>query len=217
MALVQLATGRREVPLDEQLAGLEIARDRYHALADRVREEYSAADVPLLAWGQERAVRRIAQAYEKSIANLTAKAVSHPEPVRPQASATVEIPRWQFMALFAMSIFAVAAGLVGLTHSAAPRKATDSNLPVSSVSIPVLVPRAALPENPAPPHVAPEIGQANAPPRAGAALRIEAPPVATHRASRPALHRHPGRAVPHKKISRTRKHQTLRSPASNHL
>src|ERR1700754_3017191 len=123
MALVQLAAGRREVPFEEQLIGLREARDRYNALADRVREEYSAADVPLLAWGQERAVRRIAQAYEKSIANLTAKAASHPEDAQPQASATaasiatVEIPRWQLMALFAVSIFAVAAGLVGLTHS----------------------------------------------------------------------------------------------------
>jgi hypothetical protein len=223
MALVQLAAGRREVPFEEQLVGLKDARDHYNALADRVRDEYSAADVPLLAWGQERAVRRIAQAYEKSIANLTAKAALHPEGGQSQAPAlavsvaTVEIPRWQLMALFAVSIFAVAAGLVGLTHSSAPSKFPDSNPPAPSVSIPVLAPRIAMPENSEPPHVAPDMRQADAPPNAAVTPQIEVPSVVPHRASRPALHRHSAHAVLHKKISRTRKHQSLRSSAPNHL
>jgi hypothetical protein len=222
MALVQLAAGRREVPFEEQLTGLRDARDRYNALADRVREEYSTADVPLLAWGQERAVRRIAQAYEKSIANLTAKAALHPEDAQPQAAnavsvPTVEIPRWQLMALFAVSIFAVAAGLVGLTHSSVRREFSDSSPLAPSVSIPVLAPRDAMPEISAPPHVAPDMQQTNAPPNAAVSPGIDARPVVPHRASRPALRRHSSHAALHKKTSRTRKHQSLRSSVSNHL
>jgi hypothetical protein len=223
MAFVQLAAGRREVPFDEQLAGLRVARDRYNALADQVREEYATADVPLLAWGQERDVRRIAQAYEKSIANLTAKAALYREDARPRASAnaaavtTVEIRRWQLMVLFAVSIFAVAAGLVALTRSpfSAPAlgKFSGSNPPAPSVTIPVFAPRVAIPESLAPPHVASDPGLANVQPD----TVVEVPLAVQHRASRPALHRHPAHAVLHKKISRTRKHQSLRSPALNHL
>jgi hypothetical protein len=117
------------------------------------------------------------------------------------------------MALFAVSTFAVGAGVVALTHVPTSGKFADSNPPAPSVTIPVLVPRVALPENPAPPHVALDPGQISAQPDVAVPPEIKALPVIPHRASRPALHRH---AVLHKKISRTRKHQSLRSAALNH-
>jgi len=208
MASGYLAAGRREASLDEQLAGLRVARDHYHALADQVREEFSAADVPLLAWGQERDVRRIAEAYEKSIANMSAKAALRGEKA-PRPSASIEMPRWLLLALCAAAIVGCTAGLMALTHASLPEKSSDAGLTAPLVTIPVAAPRSAMPAEVAPPHVV--LGADKPDAAVTPAFEKQAP---FHRVLQPAAHRH---AVPHKKSSRTRKHQSLRPSALNRL
>jgi len=78
-----MMNARKEMSSAEQLVELRKARDRYKALADRFREEGDAAagrfeteSDPLIVMQDklrhERDARRIANAYEKSIANIVA-------------------------------------------------------------------------------------------------------------------------------------------------
>lgn len=78
-----MAHGRIEMSSAEQLVELRKARDRYKALADHFREEgdalasrFESEGDPLIVMQEklkyERDARRIANAYEKSIANLVA-------------------------------------------------------------------------------------------------------------------------------------------------
>ena len=79
-----MMNARKEMSSAEQLVELRKARDRYKALADRFREEGDAAanqfeseSDPLIVMQEklkhERDARRIANAYEKSIANIVAR------------------------------------------------------------------------------------------------------------------------------------------------
>ena len=78
-----MAQGRIEMSSAEQLVELRKARDRYKALADRFREEgdalasrFESEGDPIIVMQEklrhERDARRIASAYEKSIANIEA-------------------------------------------------------------------------------------------------------------------------------------------------
>jgi len=78
---MRMMQGRREMSSAEQLVELRKARDRYKALADRFREEGNALAGRVERHGDpvtvmqeklahERDARRIANAYEKSIANI---------------------------------------------------------------------------------------------------------------------------------------------------
>jgi hypothetical protein len=78
-----MANARRETTSAEQLVELRKARDRYKALADQFREEGDAVASQFQSEGdplavmeeklkRERDARRIANAYEKSIANIVA-------------------------------------------------------------------------------------------------------------------------------------------------
>jgi hypothetical protein len=67
-----MISARREMTSAEQLAGLREARDRYNALADKFRDEGDPLVVMEEKLKHERDARRIANAYEKSIANIVA-------------------------------------------------------------------------------------------------------------------------------------------------
>jgi len=80
---IRMVHGRIEMSSAEQLVELRKARDRYKALADRFREEgdalasrFESDGDPLIVMQEklkhERDARRIANAYEKSIANIEA-------------------------------------------------------------------------------------------------------------------------------------------------
>ena len=64
--------GRIETKPVEQLMELRKARDRYTALADQLRDDVDHLPDPEERSKREQDARRIAQAYEKSIANLVA-------------------------------------------------------------------------------------------------------------------------------------------------
>ena len=68
-----MVQGRIEVTPEEQLQGLREARDRYVALADRLRDGADIQEIPEKKLELERDARRIANAYEKSIANSIAR------------------------------------------------------------------------------------------------------------------------------------------------
>ncbi|MES2255037.1 MAG: hypothetical protein V4559_08350 [Pseudomonadota bacterium] len=82
-----MAQGRKEMTSAEQLVELRKARDRYKALADSFRKEgdiladrFRDEGDPLIVMEEklkrERDARRIANAYEKSIANIVASSTS---------------------------------------------------------------------------------------------------------------------------------------------
>lgn len=82
-----MAQGRKEMTSAEQLVELRKARDRYRALADSFRKEgdiladrFRDEGDPLIVMEEklkrERDARRIANAYEKSIANIVASSTS---------------------------------------------------------------------------------------------------------------------------------------------
>jgi hypothetical protein len=65
-----MTRGRIETTPAEQLIALQKARDQYVALADRLRDSADAPGSAEEKARQERDARRIADAYEKSIANM---------------------------------------------------------------------------------------------------------------------------------------------------
>ena len=65
-----MSQGRIEPTPTEQLAELRRARDRYNALADRLRDDPDLLQNPEEKQEHERDARRIASAYDKSIANM---------------------------------------------------------------------------------------------------------------------------------------------------
>lgn len=65
-----MTPGRIETTPAEQLIALQKARDQYVALADRLRDSADAPGGAEEKARQERDARRIADAYEKSIANM---------------------------------------------------------------------------------------------------------------------------------------------------
>lgn len=68
-----MVQGRIEVTPEEQLQGLRDARDRYAALADRLRDSAEPEGDLQKKLELERDARRIANAYEKSLANSMAR------------------------------------------------------------------------------------------------------------------------------------------------
>jgi hypothetical protein len=112
--------GRKESTPSEQLWELRKARDRYNALADRLRDgsELALADQKL---EREREARRFAAAYEKSIENMIARCRSRQIETDASTSGSAGIG-------FALLIFFVAAGGTGYfafapTHQNAPASA----------------------------------------------------------------------------------------------
>ena len=65
-----MTRGRIETTPAEQLIALQKVRDQYLALADRLRDSADAPGGAEEKARQERDARRIANAYEKSIANM---------------------------------------------------------------------------------------------------------------------------------------------------
>ena len=109
--------GRKESTPSEQLWELRKARDRYNALADRLRDgsELALADQKL---EREREARRFAAAYEKSIENMIARCRSRQIETDASTSGSAGIG-------FALLIFFVAVGGTGYfafapTHQNAP-------------------------------------------------------------------------------------------------
>lgn len=112
--------GRIEMSSTEQLLELRKARDRYKSLADRFREEgdalasqFESEGDPLIVMQEklksERDARRIANAYEKSIANIEARS----EAMR-QAKISAPGTRSIVARLAMLAIFLVAAGAITL-------------------------------------------------------------------------------------------------------
>jgi hypothetical protein len=113
--------GRKESTPSEQLWELRKARDRYNALADRLRDgpELALADEKL---EREREARRFAAAYEKSIENMIARCRSRQIETDASTSGSAGIG-------FALLIFFVAAG--GAGYFALAPTATHQNAPAS--------------------------------------------------------------------------------------
>jgi len=67
-----MTAARREIPPNEQLWALRHARDRYRALADGLKDDAGFEGTPEEKITRELEARRIAGAYEKSVANMVA-------------------------------------------------------------------------------------------------------------------------------------------------
>ncbi len=67
---------RKEMTSAEQLVELRKARDRYNALADQFRDQGDPLAAMEERLKREQDARRIANAYEKSIANIVARSAS---------------------------------------------------------------------------------------------------------------------------------------------
>lgn len=115
-----MAQGRVEMSSAEQLVELRKARDRYKALADRFREEgdalacqFESEGDPLIVMQEklrhERDARRIANAYEKSIANIEASSSLMQQAQTSQRSAGSVVTRLVVLALVLVAV--VGAGL----------------------------------------------------------------------------------------------------------
>jgi hypothetical protein len=110
--------GRKEIAPAEQLSGLRSAYGRYKALADQIRDETDFPGTEEEKQEREREARRIAHAYEKSIANMvTSCRVNHVDLDRTISGSA----RMRF-AIFACLV-AVAAGatLYVLSNPALPK------------------------------------------------------------------------------------------------
>ncbi len=115
-----MMNARREMSSAEQLVELRKARDRYKALADRFREEgdavasqFESESDPLVVMQEklkhERDARRIASAYEKSIANIVARSEA-----MQQAQTSTPGVRSLVARLIAFVVFLIAAGALFL-------------------------------------------------------------------------------------------------------
>ena len=116
-----MTTGRIEATPLEQLAALYEARDRYAALADRLQNDADTSENPEEKWEREQDARRIAQAYEKSIANMIASCRNRQIELRASTSSG------QALRLATLSLLvagAVAAGFFVFAHPTAHRIAT---------------------------------------------------------------------------------------------
>lgn len=115
-----MAQSRREMSSAEQLVELRKARDRYKTLADNFRKEGDALAArfqdegdPLIVMEeklkQEQDAQRIANAYEKSIANIVAsrEAMRQSQTLAPGA-------RSVGARLIALAVFLIAAGAIAL-------------------------------------------------------------------------------------------------------
>jgi hypothetical protein len=67
-----MTAGRQEIPPSEQLWALRHARDRYQALAERLKDDPDFEGSSEERRVRESEARRIAGAYEKSVANMVA-------------------------------------------------------------------------------------------------------------------------------------------------
>lgn len=118
-----MMNARKEMSSAEQLVELRKARDRYKALADRFREEGDAAanqfeseGDPLIVMQEklkhERDARRIANAYQKSIANIEAssEAMQQVQTSRPGVQSIAA-------RLIVLAVFLIAAGAIFLAVS----------------------------------------------------------------------------------------------------
>ena len=99
-----MVRGRIEITPSEQLAELRKARDRYAAIADHLKANPGSAKMRPENRKRERDARRIADAYDKSITNMTSKMMR----VRP-ASAS-----WVDNIGMARPLFALALGVLAL-------------------------------------------------------------------------------------------------------
>jgi len=117
---IRMAQARKEMSSAEQLVELRKARDRYKALADRFREEgdtaasqFESESDPLIVMQEklkhERDARRIANAYEKSIANIVASSEA-----MQQAQTSTPGVRSLVARLIALVVFLIAAGAIFL-------------------------------------------------------------------------------------------------------
>jgi len=130
---IRMVHGRIEMSSAEQLVELRKARDRYKALADRFREEgdalaqrFESEGDPLAVMQEklahERDARRIANAYEKSIANIVASG----EAMR-QAHASARGARSIGARLIVLLVFLIASGaiLLAVAYPGLYRQALD--------------------------------------------------------------------------------------------
>jgi hypothetical protein len=115
-----MTKGRIETSPLEQLVALYEARDRYAALADRLQSEADTSENPEEKWEREQDARRIAQAYEKSIANMIASCRNR------QIELHTSTSFGQVLRLATLSLLvagAAAAGFFAFAHPAAHRTA----------------------------------------------------------------------------------------------
>ena len=160
---MRMVRRRIETTPSEQLVALRKARDRYVAMADQLKDETGAVTTRLEDRQRERDARRIANAYEKSIANMAAKMVRAGQPSR-AISFFNNLGR-------ARPIFAVAVCLFALVALAYPGlfqslRASISAAPPAHVASPFSTSRPETPQVMRGPGIKPEDSTPSAP-RAG--------------------------------------------------
>ncbi|HXS07164.1 MAG TPA: hypothetical protein VN723_10265 [Rhizomicrobium sp.] len=148
-----MVRGRIEATPSEQLVELCKARDRYAAMADRLKDQADAITTRLEDHQRERDARRIAKAYEKSIANMTANLA--------KAKSTRSAATWLNNLGVVRPIFAVAVAILALAAMLYPvffgdrqiraaAGANSANLAHQPVQSGKIVPPAMTAVNPAP-------------------------------------------------------------------
>ncbi|HEY4275259.1 MAG TPA: hypothetical protein VGM68_07235 [Rhizomicrobium sp.] len=109
---------RREIPPNEQLWALRHARDRYQALAEKLKDDPAFEGSAEEKRAQELEARRFAGAYEKSVANMVASCRERHVDLDASASGSVQTR-------FAILVFLLAAIVAGayfvLPHPDLPR------------------------------------------------------------------------------------------------
>jgi hypothetical protein len=157
-----MVRGRIEATPSEQLVELCKARDRYAAMADRLKDQADAITTRLEDHQRERDARRIARAYEKSIANMTANMAK----TKPTGSTAT----WLDNLGVVRPIFAVAVAILALAAMLYPVVFGNQQIRAA-----VRAPAPNLVRRPAPDAVAPPTVTAVSPaPATGAPLRSTA-------------------------------------------
>ena len=158
-----MVRGRIEATPSEQLVELCKARDRYVAMADHLKGHADAITTRLEDHQRERDARRIAKAYEKSIANMTANMAK----AKPTGSAAT----WLDNLGVVRPIFAVAVGILALAAVLYPMFFGGQQIrAAANAPGPNLVGQQARDREPAPPAMP----AANPAPAASAPLRSTA-------------------------------------------
>lgn len=128
-----MTRGRIETTPAEQLAALCEARDRYKALADRLRDGADATGGPEEKSRAERDARRIANAYEKTIANVLASARTRESPEDASTSGRL----WTGLMALSLLIFVAVAAVFLLG-----RGAVRTNAGAGAANMAAAVPKA---------------------------------------------------------------------------
>ena len=165
-----MTAARQEIPPNEQLWALRHARDRYQALADGLKDDAAFEGPPEEKIMRELEARRIARAYEKSVANMVAHCRNRHVDLDASPSGSA---RTRFAVLAFLAAATGAGAYFVLPHPELPRIRVVFE-PVPGKAVPVAA-RQAKASNPAP----------KPPPAHGAAIHLVARPLKRDMQSRP--------------------------------